>query len=206
MATILGLYNEALTLLGERHLSSLTNDIESRYLLDNAWDQGLVARLAEDNDWVFLRQSVKISYDNEIETEFGYKKGHTKPTDLLKVSGIYSDEYMRSPLSQYEEGDTHWFTDLDDIYVQYVKNTVINDIASWPEYFSALVAVTLALRVSPTMKNLSDQQRIEQEWNKVERQAKSKDAMRHPTKPLPRGSWNSARLRNGSYNGRPGDY
>jgi hypothetical protein len=197
MADQLSLYNEACRLLGERRLLTLTDDTEVRYLLDNAWDANAHDSWLEQADWNFALRAVKIGKDASFEAEFGFANAFQHPDDMVRPAGIYADEYMQVPLRDYLDEREYWFTDrVNELFVQYVSNGTSygGDLGLWPASFAKYVAAFLASDVAPVLKNDVDKEWLERQVMIRERDAKSKDGLRNPSKPLPRGSWTNSRL------------
>lgn len=202
----LGLYNEALRILGERRLASLTEDREPLRLLDDAWDANAHDSWLEEQDWNFALRSVQIGRDPSIETPWGYQFGFQKPEDMVRLSGIYTDEYMQVPFRNYMDEGQYWFAEsFPEIWVQYVSRRDQNggNIGYWPASFSKYVAGFLAREIAPRLRNDVDLRAVKAEFIKREKHAKSKDALNSPSKPFPRGTWAGSRLagarRDGSF-------
>jgi len=191
----LGLYNQALYLLGERSLASLTENREPRRILDVVW-RGAVKFCLEQGQWKFALRTSKLTYSTDVIPTFGYSRAFERPTDCVHLSKMCSDEYLQTPLLRYVEEAGWWFADLDDIYVSYVSDSLDfgNDYASWPETFSTYVATYLAaqsgLRINQSERTV---EKLEKELKKVKRDALSKDAMQGSTQFLPTGSWVTSR-------------
>lgn len=191
----LGMYNQALYLLGERSLASLTENREPRRVLDTVWN-GAIKYCLEQGQWKFAMRTSKLTYSEDIAPSFGYQRGFERPTDCVRLSKVCSDEYLNVPLLHYGEEAGWWFADLDDIYVSYVSNSndFGNDYANWPETFARYVALYLAsesgLRITQSERTIT---KIEKDLKQAKRDALSKDAMQSPTQFLPQGAWVSSR-------------
>jgi hypothetical protein len=199
MATQLSLYNEALRLCGERKLASLTENREPRRLLDSVWDADAINYCLEQGQWKFAIRTAKLEYNPSMEPAFGYQYGFDKPTDLVRITALCSDEYFNVPLTQYSEEAGYWFSDLDEIYIQYVSNDASYgaDFSLYPETYMRYVASYLA---SEIIDRLTQNNAL---WDKVYglmkkrlTDARSKDALAGPTKFFPSGSWLNARRGN----------
>jgi len=197
----LSLYNNALTLLGERNLASLTENREPRRVLDNVWS-GAIKYCLEQGQWKFAIRTSKLIYSTDVNPEFGYQRAFERPSDCVRLSKMCSDEYLNMPLLQYGEEANWWFADLDEIYVSYVSNSndFGNDYANWPETFARYVALHLAdeagLRITQSERTL---ERVKKELKEAKKDALSKDALQGPTQFLPQGNWVSSRHGNGRY-------
>jgi hypothetical protein len=62
--TKLSLYNGALRELGSRKLSSLSENRESRRVLDDIWDGGFRDEILESGLWTFAVRSIEIDRDS----------------------------------------------------------------------------------------------------------------------------------------------
>ena len=207
MATRLGVYNEALRLLGSRQLASLTENREPRRLLDAAWDANAHDSWLEQADWNFALRSAKISADTAFTRVWGFTHAFNHPEDMVRPAGIYIDEFMQVPLRDYMEEGKFWFQEgFDIMYVRYVSNlpTAGADLGLWPASFTKFVAAYLAVEIAPNLKNDVDSAALYKIFEQRERDAKAKDGLRQPAKDLPTGSWKNARLSGRRGDGRSG--
>lgn len=191
----LSVYNQVLTLLGERNIASLTENREPRRVLDTAWP-GAIKYCLEQGQWKFALRTSKLTYSPDIDPAFGYQRAFERPTDCVRLSKVCCDEYLNIPLLQYGEEAGWWFSDLDDIYVSYVSdsNDFGSDYANWPEtfgkYFALYLADEVGLRITQSERMLA---KIAKDLKAAKKDALSKDAMQSPTQFLPQGSWVSSR-------------
>lgn len=200
MATQLSLYQDALGIIGERQLASLTENVEPRRVLDSAWPAARNYCL-EHAHWKFAQRTTKISYSPSVTPAFGYTRAFEKPTDLVKLSKLCSDEFFTMPLVRVVEENGFWFTDIDAIYVSYVSNDTAYgyDYSLWPETFSLFVSTYLALRIAARIRPTLDTRAISLQYNAAKEDAQAKDAVQGPTQFPPQGSWNRARRGNSSW-------
>lgn len=201
MTDRLRLYNAALRICGHSAISSLSEETESRRLLDGVWDDGGVRACLERGLWIFARRSVQLDADPSVVVSFGYQHAFEKATDWVTTSGIYSDEGMKSPLLNYSDEAGYLFADFTPIYVQYISDHASfgGDLSRWPETFKDYVAAFFASKIIHRLT--SDKERILFLFGADGRgertgllasslkTAKSKDAFQGPTKFLPPGSW-----------------
>lgn len=196
MASQLSLYNDALLLVGERALASLTEEREPRRLLDQVWANGGVKACLEEGQWHFAMRTILVDYDTAITPAFGYARAFVKPTDWVLTSALCSDEYFEAPLLRYVDEAGHWYADEDQLYVRYVSDHADygGNLAGWPESFKDFVAAHLAsklvLKLAGNEEKLKTTLAIRKQTLAL---AKSRSAMTGPTQfPAP-GSWNQAR-------------
>lgn len=197
MATRLGLYNAALLEIGERGLSSLTEDREPRRVLDTVWNDSAIRYCLSKGQWKFATRSVRLEPSTSIAPGFGYQNAYPLPSDFVRTTAVFADEYGNVPLTAYRQEARHIFADIYPIYVSYVSDddTYGGDLASWPEEFARFVTVYLASRIVWRItQNQSKTDDLRKLMRFLEREAKSSDAMEDPTKFPPLGSFERARL------------
>jgi hypothetical protein len=196
MSTRLQLYNNALLLLGERPLASLSEDRAPRRQLDQVWNSDGVRKCLEEGQWRFATRSVQIDYDPDIDPPFGTSRAFSKPTDWVATVALCVDEYFQTPLLQYRDEGGYWYSDYDTMYLRYVSNDDAfgMNIGDWPGWFEEFVAAHFASRIALQFgdNKLENMMKIRQKLKTV---ALNKDAMLEPTKFPPMGSWNKARRR-----------
>jgi hypothetical protein len=205
MTTRLTLYNDALLLVGERSLASLTEEGEPRRLLDVVWDHNGVDACLEEAQWEFAMRTVRIDYDPGIEPDYGYTRAYDKPDDWILTSAFCSDEFFRVPILRYVDEAGYWFSDYDSVYVRYVSNDASygGDLSKWPRSFTEFVAAHFASKIILTLS--SDEAKLNLFLNPQNPQhsirgrallnAKSRCAMASPTQMSVTGSWSNARTR-----------
>jgi uncharacterized protein YneR len=200
MTDRLSIYNDALLLIGERALSSLTESREPRRLLDQVWNNDGVNHCLEKGQWFFAMRAIKIDYDPGIDPGFGYRRAFAKPSDWVLTSGLCSDEWFRVPLTQYNDEADYWYADEDVLYVRYVSNDsgYGNNLSRWPASFKEFVAAHFASRVA--LKITGDKAKANEIFGlrkMLLNEAKNNAAMALPTSFPARGSWSNARTRHG---------
>lgn len=203
MATLLGLYNGALSIIGERRLATVSENRESRRELDEAYT-GLVNYVLAKGYWRFAMRTTKISYSPSITPSFGHVRAYEKPTDMVRISKICQDEFLNTPLLQFQEDGSYWFGPVDDVYVQYVSNDAAygGDLSRWPETFNKYAEAYLAVEVGPRLKPEANVAALAAAAKTLLAEAQTTDAMAGPTEFAPGGLWTSARGGGGFYGGR----
>lgn len=195
-STQLGLYNEALRLLGERKLLDLSENREPRRVLDDIWNNDAVKYCLEQGQWNFAMRAVQIDASTTVTPNFGYRFAFDKPSDWVRTAGVSSDEFFNVPLTKMIEEVGFWFADIDPIFVRYISNSAEYgaDMTRWPQTFAKYVAAFLAHEAAFGIT--SDKERkLEAKREMLMRlaDARSKDAMSDPTAFPPQGSWTSSR-------------
>lgn len=196
MPSQLNVYNDALRLVGERQLVSLTENREPRRLLDAVWD-GAIDYCLEQGQWNFAIRSQRLTYSPSVEPPFGYRRAFDKPADYVRTVAITSDERFNNALLSYTDEAGFWFSDLDEIYLRYVSKdeSFGKDTSLWPQTFRHFVAAYLAIQIAPRLKNDTDGDRLLRDYRMKKIDALTKDAMQEATKRVPSGSWVNSRRR-----------
>lgn len=204
--TRLSIYNDALLLLGERALSSLTEEREPRRLLDQVWNNEGVDHCLEKGQWFFAMRAIKIDYDPGVDPGFGYRRAFYKPTDWVLTSALCTDEWFNVPLTQYNDEADYWYADDDVLYVRYVSNDSQygNNLARWPTSFKEFVAAHFASRIAAKIATPDIARDMLGLRKMLLNEAKNNAAMAEPTSFPAQGSWSRARTRFGTRRNRDG--
>lgn len=193
MASILTVYNAALRHCGERRLASLSENVESRRVLDSVYDDALRFML-ERGFWNFAVRSIEMA--NPTATPlFGYGYAFEKPADWRRTLAIAADDRLASPIRFMDEAG-YWHVDYETIYVRYVSDDAAYgaDAGKWPQTFADAFAVYLASQVVERLTQSDTKlERLQAMSKRMLSLALSRDAMDEPPGQLPRGGWSSAR-------------
>ncbi len=154
--TQLSLYNEALLLVGERELTTLTDDVEARYRLDTAYENGVDYCLELVNP-VFARKTNLLNV-YAVSSVHAFDNVFTLPTDYINMVRAYSDEKLDQPISRYIiEGD-ELACNYQTIYLRYISNSYA--LTVWDKSFERVVVAYLAAEIAPRIAP-DDMERIE---------------------------------------------
>jgi hypothetical protein len=199
MADRLAIYNMALLhLKANARLTSLSENRPNRYVLDTVWnDGGLVEFVLAQAFWKFAKRTVKIEFEPSVTPAFGYRYAFEVPEDHLKTIAIGQDEYFNFPLTQYNREGNYWFSDLDEIYVQYVSkgDDYGANLLLWPTLFTKYVELYLAVEASGRIEggDTNSLKTLASRMATALSEAAAQDAMEDPTKFLPPGNWTQSR-------------
>lgn len=200
-ATKLGIFNDALQILGERALASISENVSSRRDLDSAWDKGAVTDggpiyCLEQGYWNFGSRASALSYSPSVEPPFGYLRAFDKPTDWVRTVSVAADPYFQFPMTQYNDEAGFWFSDYDILYVKYVSKDASYgmNLAAWPMSFEDFVALYLADSVCERIvQSASMTEKIHKDWKEAKHMANGIDGTNKPTQMIPMGQWAGAR-------------
>lgn len=205
MTDKLSLYNGALTRHIGETVTTLVENTPKRLALDQVWDNGALDTCLQSGQWDFAARTVKLDYSPSITPPFGYTYAFDRPTDLIRVMGVFSDEFCHQPLTDYLYEGAYWYANLEEIYVRFVSNDSQFglDYSLWPPNFTRYVECYLAaescIRIT---KDEKKRDMLDTRCERLLRKAKGTDAMENPSTLPPRGSW--SRARNGRNNGERG--
>jgi hypothetical protein len=208
MADQLSLYNGALRILKNRHLDSLTEDVEERYLLDLEYNKAIRYCL-EQGLWNFALRATLLEPDDTNEPTWGDLYVFQKPEDYVRLNAIASDQYFSVTLGEYTDEGDYWVASINPLYVSYVSDDPAYgyNLGRWPATFELAVEYELAHRSAPHLTAMSDQDLVRLREEKIEaiRDARSKDALNQPAMRPPPGRLVRARQgsRYSAQDGRP---
>lgn len=198
MTSKLEIYNEALGLLGERKIASLTETREPRRVLDDFYDSAM-AYCLERGFWNWAIRTVQLDHSVAYDPPFGYSYAFTKPDDWVRTFVISGSENLEPPLLKYVDEGGLWYADCDPLYVRYVSSDAAwgMDLSLWPQTFVAYAAARLAVRASKRITGANASDDLLRDERVARANAMSKDAMDEPPGFPPTGSWVLSRGGNG---------
>lgn len=154
MATKLGLMNLALSEIGDTRLSTTTDAVEARYVLDNHYDTVLAYCLSQGYwDFAMRRASIASSGSPAI-----YTYGFAKPADYVKLGLISIAATFTPSLSEFIEANSTFEANTTPIYIRYISNDTSFglSLSTWPEWYTRYVTLELAWRISKRVNQGSE--------------------------------------------------
>lgn len=150
MATKLGLYQHALRLLGERRVTSLSEDREPRRVLDSAYDE-VVAYCLAQGMWSFAMRLRKQTKTDKGDFDFAFM--FERPADLLHLYKVSKDKTFQPDsclVHDFADAGGRLYADVDTLFLLHTSNDASfgGDLTLWPEAFAFYVAATLAANVA----------------------------------------------------------
>ena len=106
----LTVYNNALYLLGQRKLDSLTEDRAPRYVLDEFYSLEAVDYCLELVQPLFAAKTATITTPGTI------------PTDYIATMGVYSDAELTDPVDHYSITGRTLSSETSPVYLRYTAN------------------------------------------------------------------------------------
>jgi len=199
----LPIYNDALQLLGLRRMTTISDERADRTELDAALDGQLVRSLLEEYAWNWARITVQSEENTRFESDFGYDCVHEKPIDLVRLDGVFRDEFCRTPLKNYADEGRNLYCNDDVIYIKYIPDTYEGQPAAWPASFKRFVAAMMAQQAEPSIPAVRPEIRagLPEKVDRRQHDATSNDFMQSPPQRINTGSWVRAR-QSGTRNSR----
>lgn len=200
----LTLYNDALLIVGELKIASLTENREPRRALDDVYAKS-VDYCLESGFWNFAMRAVQIDSSASVTPTFGYQFAFPKPSDFVRMYRQSTDPTLQPELLDVVDEPNYWFANTDPIYVKYVSDSVSygGDLSLWPETFSDFVATRMAFKICKRVTGNAPSEELIKALKTTAVVARGKDAMNEPPGFPPFGTWVQSRLR-GSDSSRRG--
>jgi hypothetical protein len=178
MPTKLGIWNDALRMIGEHRLVSLTEDTEARYVLDSAWDDAKMFVFTEGL-WNFATKTEEINADTGQTPIPGFAFVFDKPLYWLRTISIsQTSRFDTEAIYRDENNKIH--ANVDTLYIRFIsyERSTDEQIENWPPSFakamSAYLANTCAVRISGSK---SDADALRALYRDALASAKNKDAL-----------------------------
>jgi hypothetical protein len=190
MATKLSIYNDALRAIGDLRLANITEDVEARYVLDDAWPD-TVAIMFTEGLWNFATKTQEITADPGQPPIPGFAYTFDKPLNWVRTITI-SGTSLFSTEAIYRDEDNRIYAHNDTLYIRFVSNDKAEDdqIVNWPPTFAKAVAAYLAKqcaeRISGSSEKAAD---LKTDYITALASAKNKDALDQSKVILRPGNW-----------------
>lgn len=196
MADKLRTYNEALRIIGEQPLASLTDDTQSRYALDSAWED-VKEECLNAGVWNFALKIATFEADQALTPVPGYLNAIPKPADWLRTIATSTfpdlqDYYYNQTSQQVKDAGGNWHSDSESLTVEYISRDFLLDanIGDYTTSFDRYLAANLAFHVVTLLTESNTKLQVAEETMKRKRtQAKSIDARDEKEHRVRPGNW-----------------
>lgn len=146
----LELYNNALQLVGQRRLTSVTDNENTRHYLDAAYNAQAVDYCLELSKPTFATKTVKLTTSSESD-EHDLDNVFTLPDSYITVVEVFSDPRLDQPVSRYIlEGNTI-ACEHETIYLRYITDEYSDTYTYWTPTFTKLASAYLAKEICPKL-------------------------------------------------------
>jgi hypothetical protein len=157
--TQLSLYQEAIRLFGDARLDVITDDAESRYALDDAWE-GAVVFCLRAAAWRFATKNVALPDLTPGSAVPGFAFVYQHPADWLRTLALYvlggPNRELEHPIDAREETGKIFTHISTGVCTRYISSDFADpELAGnpWPEHFAKAVAAYLAFQVADRLTN-----------------------------------------------------
>lgn len=201
MATKLGIWNDALRMLGEHRLTSVSEDTEARYVIEDAWDDAK-AYIFTEGLWNFATKTEEITADLGQTPIPGFSFVFDKPISWVRTITV-SGTSLFDTEAIYRDENNRIYANTDLLYIRYISNerAVDDQVENWPPAFAKLMAAHLASVCAGRITgSKADTDGIRLLYKEYLASAKNKDALDQSQIILAPGNW--VRAMRGSANTR----
>jgi hypothetical protein len=200
MATKLSLINNALILIGDVPLTSLTSGTRAQVVATSLYDNIVQSELSKFR-WGFARTQTEMIRSVTPNTnpaipfvpKFQWQAAYYVPEDCLSLITV-SPSMPYQIYSEEESPDTtrnqmvycNFDSQINDsgqytptnFYADYIRNVDENE---WPAYFAKMIEYALAMDFAPSIRDsASSMQILSQQYLNASRMARYTDSQQHP--------------------------
>lgn len=190
MPTRLGIYNEALRAIGDLRLSSITEDTEARYVLDDAWED-CVEIMFTEGLWNFATKTQLITADAGQPPIPGFSFTFDKPLNWVRTITISANSLFTEEAVYRDEGNKI-YSNWDELYIRFISSekAVDDQIPNWPPTFAKTVAMCLAFECAERLSGSSSKaEALGAQYKDALANAKNKDALDQSKMIFRPGNW-----------------
>ena len=175
MASKIDLISQALVLIGDQPINSLTGS-DRRQATANAIYDTTVQNELSKHRWGFARRKAQLSLTTEKVIDDEFRSAYQLPTDLISLIKI-------KPMSNYQVYGDKILTNMSQaVYCDYIANV---DESEWPVYFAKMITYALAVDMSTAIRdNSTIQSNMAALYESAARNARFTDSQQHPQTPI----------------------
>lgn len=175
MASKIDLVSNALVLIGDSPLTSLTGTSRAQEVANKLYDNIVQNELTKFR-WGFARKKAQISLTTDVPVDDEYRSIYQLPTDRLFIIKVY-------PNQNYQlYGDKLYANTSDALYVDYIYNVPETE---WPVYFSKMIEYALAKDFATSIRDsAAARQEMAAEYVNASRMARFTDSLQYPQTPI----------------------
>ncbi|NIR92162.1 MAG: hypothetical protein GWO08_00350 [Gammaproteobacteria bacterium] len=167
----LSLINNALILIGDRPLTSLTDGTRAQIAATNLYDNVVENELSKHR-WGFARKKIEISKDVAAPVGDEWQTTYTLPADMITLIKL-------EPLIKYQIlGDKVYCNYSGTLYAEYIHKPSEGD---WPPYFCKMVEYALGMDFAPSIRDsATSMDLLAGQYQNASRMARYTDSQQHP--------------------------
>ena len=171
----LSLINNALILIGDRPLTSLTDGTRAQIVATNLYDNVVENELSKHR-WGFARKKAEISKDSAAPVGNEWQTTYTLPADMITLIKL-------EPNIPYQIlGNKVYCNYSGTLYAEYIYKPSEGD---WPSYFCKMVEYALAMDFAPSIRDSAASMELTaNQYVNSSRMARYTDSQQHPQQPI----------------------
>lgn len=175
MASKINLISNALILIGDEPINSLTGNSRKQTVAANLYDN-IVQNELSKHRWGFARRKAQLSLLVDEPIDNDWQSIYQLPTDLLVFIKL-------NPSVGYQRyGDKIYSNLSQTLHCDYIKNVAESE---WPVYFSKMIEYALAKDFAPSIRDSAiSKKELKDDYKDQSRTAKYLDSMQHPQTPI----------------------
>ena len=175
MASKISLISNALLLIGDNTINSLTGNSKAQTTAANLYDN-IVQNELSKHRWGFARTKAQLSLTTDVPIDTEYRSIYQLPSDMLHLIKVY-------PNTNYQIlGDKLYTQVSTKLTCDYIANVPESE---FPVYFAKMVEYALAKDFATSVRDSSaSRQEMTNEYIVASRMARYTDSQQHPTTPL----------------------
>ncbi len=175
IASKIDLVSNALILIGDNPINSLTGNAKAQVVASNLYDN-IVKNELSKHRWGFARRKEQLSLTTDTVVDNEWRSIYQLPTDMLVLIKI-------NPNVPYQIlGDKLYCNLSQALYCDYIADVTESE---WPIYFSKMIEYALAKDFATAIRD-SSASRVEMtnEYIIASRMARFTDSQQHPQTPI----------------------
>ena len=175
MAEKIKLISNALILIGDLPVTSLSGNTRAETVAVNLYDNIVEAELSKFR-WGFARRKAQLGLTTEVPVGNEYRNIYQLPTDMLALIKI-------DPAINYQILGTKLYANTaGPVYCDYTANI---PPSNWPSYFAKMIEYALAMDFAPAIRDsAASSESNAAKYLNASRMARYTDSQQHPTTPL----------------------
>lgn len=175
MATKIQLISNALILIGDLPITSLTGNSRAQTVANNLYDNIVQSELTKYR-WGFAKKKAQLDLTAGDPVGTEWSSIYQLPSDLLFLIKINP----QVPYSLY--GDKLYANTKSALYADYIYNA---PESKWPVYFSKMIEYKLAMDFAPSIRDSAASMEANAgQYLNASRMARFTDAQQYPTTPI----------------------
>ena len=175
MASKIDLISNALILIGDTPINSLTGGTRAQQVSSNLYDN-IVQNELSKHRWGFAKKKAQLSLTTDTPVDNEWSSIYQLPSDMLFLIKMY-------PNVRYQLYGDKVYTDVSSaIYADYIHNVSENN---WPVYFAKMIEYALALDFSTSIRDsASSRDQMAAAYVNCARMARYTDSQQYPQVPI----------------------